>query len=83
MDHQIDSCLVLYFSLCDLCAFAPAVALPIGTVEVLVGGWLAGWQADGREGRGGGRVAWSHSEEAEEEETWCRCQASKNYCIGI
>jgi hypothetical protein len=28
-------------------------------------------------------VAWLHSEEAEEEETWCRCQASKKYCIGI
>lgn len=50
-----DSCLVLYFSLCDLCAFAPAVALPIGKVEGLVGGWLA----NGREGRGGrGKGEW-------------------------
>ncbi len=80
MDHQIDSCLVLYFSLCDLCAFAPAVALPIETVEV----WsVAGWQRTGGKAGGGGRVAWLHSEEAEEEETWCRCQASKKYCIGI
>jgi hypothetical protein len=52
-----------------------------------VAGWLAGWQANGRERRGGvgeeGRVAWLHIEEAEEEETWCSCQASKKYCIGI
>jgi len=57
MDHQIAAALSCT-SRCviDLCAFAPAVALPIGTVEGLVGGWLA----NGREGRGGrvGKGEW-------------------------
>jgi hypothetical protein len=57
------------------CVFAPAVAFPIGTVKV----WsVAGWQADEREGRGGGRVAWLHSEEAKKKKLGVGAKLQRN-----
>jgi hypothetical protein len=82
MDHQIAA--LSCTSRCVIFAFLHLL-LRLQLERLRFGRWLAGRRTGEKAGVGGegGRVAWLHSEEAEDEETWCRCQASTKYCLGI